>query len=322
MIYQKVSFQPSRFFSLLVILTVCMEAPAAEVHHFENISNWTELKQSERITKTTGLHYFEFKTANGSNVYLLVADVGKRDWLIKPVVNKLTATTTETARRSNAFAAINGAFFNLSNGESTSYITVDGKKVCDPTENKALTGNVNLKPFLETIFKRSELRILKNSAGNIEFAIAPHDTPIGARKTILHAIQAGPRLLPTLTAANEAFVRTEADGKLVDSIGVNKPAARTAVGITKNGKQVMLLCVASKRQDEFSSGLTLAQLSELMGSLGCLEALNLDGGTSTTMVIKANDDNLNMVCGRDPETLVKSALGLFKIESRQKSSPN
>lgn len=277
----------------------------------DNFTSWTELKPSAPLTKSHGLHYFEFKTANGSNVYLLVADLGRHDLQIRPVVNKTTATTTATARLTGALAAVNGAFFNLSNGESTSYITVDGIKVCDPTENKALTGNVKLKPFLETIFKRSELRVMKSKTGNIELAIAAHDTPIGQHKTLVHAIQAGPRLLPTLTATEEAFVRTEADGKLVDSVGVNKPAARTAVGITKNGKQVLLLCVASKRQDEFSAGLTLAQVAELMKRLGCVEALNLDGGTSTTMVVKSGDDSLKMVCGRDPETLVKSALALF-----------
>ncbi len=301
-----------QFVSLLVSFTFSIEAPAAEVSGLVDFNSWTELKPSARLTKRPGLHYFEFKTANGSNVYLLVAELGRSDLQIRPVVNEATATTTATALRTDALAAINGAFFNLSNGESTSYITVDGTMVCDPTENKALTGNVKLKPFLDTIFKRSELRVLRSKTGNIQLAIAAHDTPIDHEQTLVHAIQAGPRLLPKLTATEEAFVRTEADGKLVDSIGVNKPAARTAVGITKNGKHVMLLCVASKRQDEFSAGLTLAQVAELMKRLGCVAALNLDGGTSTTMVVKSSDDSLKMVCGRDPETLVKSALALFK----------
>ncbi len=297
---------------LLFCLTFSFEALAAEGRSLENFTSWTELKPSELLSKHPGLHYFEFKTGNGSNVYLLVADLRQHDLQIKPVVNEPTATTSATALRTHALAAVNGAFFNLSNGESTSYLTVDGAKVCDPTENKALTGNVKLKPFLDTIFKRSELRVLKSKTGNIELAIAAHDTPIAHEQTLVHAIQAGPRLLPKLTATEEAFVRTEADGKLVDSIGVNKPAARTAVGITKNGQHVMLLCVASKRQDEFSAGLTLAQVAELMKRLGCVSALNLDGGTSTTMVVKSSDDSLKMVCGRDPETLVKSVLALFK----------
>jgi hypothetical protein len=297
---------------LLATISFCIAAPAVEVNNVENISIWRELKPSRRFKQVNGLHYFEFKTANGSNVYLVVADLHHHNLQIKPVVNKSTATTTATAGRTKAVAAVNGAFFNLSNGESTSYITVAGVKICDPTENKALTENPKLKPFLETIYNRSELRILRTNKGDTELSITPHDAPIALSKSLIHSIQAGPRLLPTLTGKEEAFVRTEADGKIVDSIGVNKPAARTAVGITKDGEQVMLLCVASKRQDEFSSGLTLAELAALMKSLGCVEALNLDGGTSTTMAVQAEKDSYQMVCGREPETLVKSVLSLFK----------
>jgi Phosphodiester glycosidase len=297
---------------LFATISSYIAAPAAEVNSVENISSWRELKPSQRFKQVDGLHYFEFKTANGSNAYLVVADLHHHNLLLKPVVNKSTATTTATARGTKAVASVNGAFFNLSNGESTSYITVAGVKVCDPTQNRALTENPKLKPFLETIYNRSELRILKTNKGATELSIAPHDSPIAQSQTLIHSIQAGPRLLPTLTGKEEAFVRTEADGKIVDSIGVNKPAARTAIGITKDGEQVMLVCVASKRQDEFSSGLTLAELATLMKGLGCVEALNLDGGTSTTMAVQAENDSYQMVCGREPETLVKSTLSLFK----------
>lgn len=278
----------------------------------DNITSWKDLISSERMKSEDGLHYYEFKTDNGSNAFLLVVDLTSKTWQIRPVVNQSTATTTATTRRVDATASVNGAFFNLTNGESTSYITVSGKLLCDPHKNKALTENVKLKPFLETIYKRSELRILKDNRGMVHFSIAPHFAPTPSNLTILHAIQAGPRLLPTLTDTDEAFVRTEADGKVVDSIGVNRPAARTAIGITKSGEHALVLCVASKRQDEFSSGLTLAELAALLKKLGCVEALNLDGGTSTTMSAKLSDETVHMVCGREPETLVKSTLSVFK----------
>jgi len=297
---------------LSLALLVCVTALAAENKSVDNITSWKDLSPSERIKNAEGLHYFEFKTVNGSNAFLLVVDLSKKNWHIKPVVNKPTASTTATTQRVQASASVNGAFFNLSNGESTSYLTVSGQILCDPHNNKALTENPKLKPFLETIYKRSEFRILKDKNGKVQLGIAPHFAPVSQGQTILHAIQAGPRLLPNLTDKEEAFVRTEADGKVVDSIGVNKPAARTAVGITKNGQQVLLLCVASKRQDEFSSGLTLAELADLMKKLGCIEALNLDGGTSTTMSAKLSDETIHMVCGREPETLVKSTLSVFK----------
>lgn len=274
--------------------------------------SWKDLQETECPEKSAGLHYYQFKTDNGSNAYLVVADVGKGEWQLKPLVNTPTATTTAAAKRAGCAAAVNGAFFNLSNGESTSFVVIDGTEVCNPTTNKALTENPKLKPFLKTIFSRSELRILQNKRGLLQLEVTPHNAPVSKNLRLVHSIQAGPRLLPTMTDAAEAFVRTEADGKSVDSIGVNKTAARTAFGITKDRKHILLLCIASKRQDEFSSGVTLAQLAALMKQLGCAEAINFDGGTSTTMTIKTAPNNYKMVCGREPETLVKSVLVLYK----------
>ncbi|MBS1999865.1 MAG: phosphodiester glycosidase family protein [Cyanobacteria bacterium SZAS LIN-5] len=295
-----------------VAASISTTARADETKNVESISSWKDLSPSPRLGKRDGLKYFEFKTKNGSNVFLLAVDLSSKKLRIEPVVNSPTAATTATTNRIHALAGVNGAFFNLSNGESTSYITVSGEQICDPTKNKALTENPKLKPFLDTIYKRSELRMLKDKSGAVQLSIAPHFAPVPQGLKVLHAIQAGPRLLPRMTEREEAFVRTESDGKVVDSIGVYKPAARTAIGITKDRRYALIICVASKRQDEFSSGLTLPELAALLVKLGCTEALNLDGGTSTTMAVRLGDDvDAHMVCGRDPETLVKSTLSVF-----------
>ena len=62
------------------------------------------------------------------------------------------------------------------------------------------------------------------------------------------------------------------------------PNPRTAVGVTDDGR--FLLVVADGRQPGYSVGMTLNQLAVLMISLGAVRALNLDGGGSTTMVVK------------------------------------
>jgi len=52
-------------------------------------------------------------------------------------------------------------------------------------------------------------------------------------------------------------------------------------------------------------------VAQLLKQLGCTRALNFDGGTSTTMAIldkTAADGSLKMVCGKSPETRVKSIL--------------
>lgn len=58
---------------------------------------------------------------------------------------------------------------------------------------------------------------------------------------------------------------------------------RTAVGISNHGKR-LLLVVVDGRQKPYSDGMTLRELATLMLALGARDAMNLDGGGSTTMV--------------------------------------
>ena len=58
---------------------------------------------------------------------------------------------------------------------------------------------------------------------------------------------------------------------------------RTAIGILKNGS--VILMVADGRSDE-SAGFDYYELTDYMYSLGCVEAMNFDGGGSTNIVVK------------------------------------
>jgi exopolysaccharide biosynthesis protein len=59
---------------------------------------------------------------------------------------------------------------------------------------------------------------------------------------------------------------------------------RTAVGRMTNGK--LLLVTVDGRQPQTSIGMSLYTLADLLLELGAVEAINLDGGGSTTMVVK------------------------------------
>lgn len=59
---------------------------------------------------------------------------------------------------------------------------------------------------------------------------------------------------------------------------------RTAVGIARGGRRVILVTVDG-RQKPYSDGMTLREIAEAMRALGADDAINLDGGGSTTMVI-------------------------------------
>ncbi|NLH76279.1 MAG: phosphodiester glycosidase family protein, partial [Acidobacteria bacterium] len=58
---------------------------------------------------------------------------------------------------------------------------------------------------------------------------------------------------------------------------------RTAVGVRADGR--LLLVTVDGRQPEHSVGMSIAELAALIGELGAVEALNMDGGGSTTMVV-------------------------------------
>jgi exopolysaccharide biosynthesis protein len=60
---------------------------------------------------------------------------------------------------------------------------------------------------------------------------------------------------------------------------------RTAVGIADGGKTMVLVVVDGRRKGE-ATGMSLKELSALMLSLGCRDALNLDGGGSTEMALR------------------------------------
>ncbi len=59
--------------------------------------------------------------------------------------------------------------------------------------------------------------------------------------------------------------------------------ARTAIGILKNKQWIFV--VVDGRQPDLSVGMTMNELAEFMVNLGCIEAMNFDGGGSSTMVI-------------------------------------
>ncbi|PTT02976.1 hypothetical protein DBR11_03670 [Pedobacter sp. HMWF019] len=59
--------------------------------------------------------------------------------------------------------------------------------------------------------------------------------------------------------------------------------ARSAIGYTSSNK-IVILAVEGNNSNG-GTGLTLAELAQMMEEIGCIEALNLDGGGSTTLTV-------------------------------------
>ena len=72
---------------------------------------------------------------------------------------------------------------------------------------------------------------------------------------------------------------------------------RTAVGLRADGTWVLM--VVDGRQPSLSIGMTLKEVADTMSSLGCVSALNLDGGGSSTMVLDGRVMNSPSDAGRE-----------------------
>ena len=83
------------------------------------------------------------------------------------------------------------------------------------------------------------------------------------------------------------------DGKVVNSyeaelflsdVGCTANNPRTAAGVTADGHLVLFVC-EGRNMTEGVAGFTTAEVAEIMKDLGCVDAINLDGGGSSCMLV-------------------------------------
>ena len=101
-----------------------------------------------------------------------------------------------------------------------------------------------------------------------------------------HIISGGPYLVKN---GNIFIDMTE---QKLGAIGGKNP--RTAIGYTQDGNLIM---VAVDGREGASVGMTLRELAGFMQSIGCVNAMNLDGGGSTVMYVKGQVVNMPKVKG-------------------------
>ncbi len=73
-----------------------------------------------------------------------------------------------------------------------------------------------------------------------------------------------------------------------------KPAPRTAVGIDRSGK-MLILFVADGRRPDYSVGITHHRMAQEMIARGAWNALALDGGGSTTLVMRDGQGKVELI---------------------------
>lgn len=99
------------------------------------------------------------------------------------------------------------------------------------------------------------------------------------------AIGAGPILIKNGTIRNSWVEELYDEASGINAITCQP---RSAIGVTGDGKLIFFVC-EGREQTQGVPGMTLDQLARLMKSLGCVEALNLDGGGSSCMLINGKE---------------------------------
>jgi len=161
------------------------------------------------------------------------------------------------------------AFWTLTSGNGAEYI-VRGDQVVDIRDSNSVIpdGGVVLSATGRPAWLMSGLKV-----GN---RIKVVQTMGPTWDKVVNAIGAGPCLVKNA----EIYVTTLGEEFGSDVAGGRAP--RTAIGVTKEGKALLVVVDGRRRT---SVGLTLLELAQFMLEQGAVEAMNLDGGGSSEMIV-------------------------------------
>jgi len=171
--------------------------------------------------------------------------------------------TSEQASRRGAVAAINGSFFDMGQHNPICYLRIDGEEV-----------GVNTPQPSDSLHRKYYQYGSMWLCGGRPVIFRPDSARLDERRLKQSDIMtAGPLLI---YHGVEQPMRN-------DKSFVTHRHNRTAVGVKRDGTVLLITLDGRTRQSE---GMSLQDFSRLLRYLGCYDALNLDGGGSTTMYIK------------------------------------
>jgi len=149
----------------------------------------------------------------------------------------------------NVIVGVNGAGYNMSTGEPSGLLVMGGVEYHAPN-------------------------------GDGFFGILKDGTAVIGTTQEYNTIYKG-QVAEGIAAFGTVLVK---DGKIPAGLEDSVRASRTAAGITKTGKVVFL--VVDGRQEPVSCGGSMKEIAHMMLEAGCVHAVNLDGGGSTTFIAR------------------------------------
>ena len=211
-------------------------------------------------------HHFMHRQVFNSNQCFSIIEIpsGSTSYLTFAADSTLTTVST-FATRDSAQAAINGSYFNMRTGEPVCYLRINGKELGENTPSS--TDSIHRKYYQNAIIRLLSTRrprfVLPDSSRIAERLMADSNLMTAGPMLIQRGIDVPQRL---------------------DRSFVYRRHNRTAMGLKPDGTVVMLVVDGRHRGE--SEGLSLPELTRIMRWLGCRDAVNLDGGGSSTMYIR------------------------------------
>lgn len=173
--------------------------------------------------------------------------------------------TSKMASEQGAIAAINGSYFDMKRGNSVCFLKVD-RQVVDTTTlgefARRVTGAISI--------RKGKMKII---SWNREI-----EKQYKGKKGIVLA--SGPLMLKD---------GRYCDWSLCEKDFIRTKHPRSAVALTKDGK--ILFITVDGRFPKHAGGVSIPELAHLIRILGGKDAINLDGGGSTTLWLSGAPDN-------------------------------
>ena len=216
-------------------------------------------EQQIQTKDNKNVNTFVLTISKANNNLEVAAGVPDDTTPLEPGVVQTTTTQAMCAESNGKYviAAINADYFHMDDNEKIQPCSVtikDGQKLTE---------------FKKSRWDRDCFFGIKNDGTAV---LGDESVYKDVEKDLYQAVGGGPWLIK--------------DGA-VTGIDDNSRHPRTAVGILEDGSVIMV--VADGRRSK-TVGFSYSELAEYMLSLGCIEAVNLDGGGSTTMAIKIPDE--------------------------------
>lgn len=211
-------------------------------------------------------------------IYLFKINTNKYGDKIKPFVTR-TLSTPQKVYNDNCFdLVVNGGFFDVQNGKSVSYVTIDNELISDVEKNTALVNNLKNENRLDNVLLRSEFRILEKN-NKLKFDIAFHNDKIPRGYTLKHSLQAGPMLYPEMDLVKEGFVVYKDDVVKFQGVDILKRRERTMLAL--KGKYLYIILFTKDHKADANE-----MRDYLENTLKVDKAMALDGGLSTSINYK------------------------------------